>query len=155
MSIIFLTSASIISVYLVFTAAKKFLPAKICAICAAVSLTWTGLLIGYFLNWHNNTLIIGILMGGSVVGLMYKTGNYFYTNQLKNFWLARLLIIVFGFLSVNFIITKQRGAFSTVIILAIISGFVFLFFVKDKKSPALADDSAKKTLQKNMEHCCD
>ena len=155
MPIIFLTFASIIAIYLILTLAGKFLPIKICSICASVAATWLWLLIGYWLNWHANVLIIGILMGGSVAGLMYKTSHYFAVNNLKNFWLARLLIITFGFLGVNFILTKQWSAFSTVIILATISGFLFLFFVKGKKPPEPISEANKKTLEDNMKHCCD
>lgn len=94
-------------------------------------------------------------MGGSVAGLMYKIGNYFYINKLNNFWLARLLVIVFGFLGVYYVLTNQWGAFSTVAIAAIIAGFVFLFFVKNKKSAEPISEESKKSLEKNMEHCCD
>ena len=86
---------------------------------------------------------------------MYKTGQYFAENNLKNFSLARILIIIFGFLGVNFALTKQWGAFSTVIILAIISGFLFLFFVKEKKSAEPISEEGKKALEDNMKHCCD
>ena len=155
MPILFLTFASIIAIYLTLTAAKKFLPIKICQICASVAATWLWLLLTYWLGWHANLLIIGILMGGSVVGLMYKTGQYFAENNLKNFSVARLLIIVFGFLGVYFALAKQWGEFSTIVILAIMAGFLFLFFVKNKKPSAPINDADKKNLEDNMKNCCD
>ena len=45
---------------------------KICALCLAVSSTWIVLLIAYYKSEIMiDPLILGVLMGGSVVGLMY------------------------------------------------------------------------------------
>lgn len=156
MSIIFLALASIIVLYFVFTFSRQFLPIKICAICAAVMLTWLWLLVAYFLNWHDNLFVPGIMMGGSVVGIMYKTEKYFQQKQLTNFWLVRLLIIVLGFLSVYLTVTEQWNALLTATLLAILAGFGMLFLVKEKKSPAMAADTKpEQELKEKMEHCCD
>jgi len=44
---------------------------KICALCGAVSATWIVLLVMFYTGIFNNPIILGILMGGSVVGTMY------------------------------------------------------------------------------------
>ncbi len=94
-------------------------------------------------------------MGGSVVGIMYKTEKYFQKKQLTNFWLIRLLIIVFGFLGVYLTLTEQWGTLTTVAMLAVIIGFLTLFFVKEQKTPIAVGEEHKKTLKEKMEHCCD
>lgn len=130
-------------------------PIKICAICASVSLTWLGLLLGYFLGWHDNLLFLGIMMGGSVVGLMYKTEGYFRIKGWKNFWLLRIGIIIFGFLGVYLFLKESWDGFILVTVLAILFGFFNLFFIKEKQSLLPQDQSAKKKLKERLEHCCD
>jgi len=44
---------------------------KICALCGAVSSTWIVLLVMFYVGIFNNPVLLGILMGGSVVGAMY------------------------------------------------------------------------------------
>ena len=75
---------------------KKVVGKKICAICAAVSLTWLGLLLLKLLGVQVDLLVIAILMGQSVVGLMTKLEEYFEKKTLKKFWLVRILIITGG-----------------------------------------------------------
>lgn len=44
---------------------------KLCAICAAISTTWIGLLALWFWGIEVDLLAVAMLMGGSAVGLMY------------------------------------------------------------------------------------
>ena len=44
---------------------------KICALCAAISTTWIVLLVMLYVGIFNNPILLGILMGGSIVGAMY------------------------------------------------------------------------------------
>ena len=155
MSIVFISLGAIVVLYFLTALSPSFLSKKICAICAAVSITWIGLLVGYFLKWHDNIMIIGILMGGSVVGIMSKMEKYFQKKQLANFWLVRLLIIIFGFLGVYLTLTAQWSTLATVAVLAVIIGFLTLFFVKEQKPIVVVGEEQKKTLKEKMEHCCD
>lgn len=150
MPLIFLTLLAIIILYFLFA----LLPTKICAICAAVSLTWISLLAAYFLGWHNDLLITGILMGGSIVGIMYKAEGYFKNKNLNNFWLVRILIIIFGFGSVYFLLSEEWNKLIFILILAILAGFFNLFFIKEKKENSQQSGLNKK-LKERLEHCCD
>ena len=94
-------------------------------------------------------------MGGSVVGMMYKTEKYFQKKQLANFWLVRLLIIIFGFLGVYLTLTEQWNTLLTVAVLGVIIGFSTLFFIKEQKATTAVGEEQKKTLKDKMEHCCD
>lgn len=50
---------------------RKITSVKICAICFAVGCTWLVLIFLYFTKGNIDPLILGILMGGSIVGAMY------------------------------------------------------------------------------------
>lgn len=62
---------SITVFFLVFLVAKGITGRKICAICAGVSATWIIFLILYRLGHVSDPLLIGILMGESVIGIFY------------------------------------------------------------------------------------
>tara|TARA_Y100001958_G_C21101391_1_gene451233 strand:- start:151 stop:588 length:438 start_codon:yes stop_codon:yes gene_type:complete len=55
----------------IFIALRSIFSLKICALCASVSLTWITLLFLFYLGYEINPVFVGILMGGSVVGVMY------------------------------------------------------------------------------------
>lgn len=77
---------------------KKAFGFKLCAICSACSLTWiTLLLFRQFKVIEIDNTLIGVLMGGSVVGIMFELQEYFKKNNIKRFWIIRLLEIISGF----------------------------------------------------------
>ncbi len=61
----------ITTLFVLYVALRFILKLKICALCAAVSTTWLGLLGIKLFGFDIDPLIIGILMGGSAVGIMY------------------------------------------------------------------------------------
>jgi len=63
-----------IYLFFVFTGEniKKITKIKICALCAAVLLTWVTLLILKFLGYNIDILIIGILVGQCIMGITCK-----------------------------------------------------------------------------------
>ncbi len=44
---------------------------KLCALCLAVSMTWAGLLIAYWIGVFHDTALLGLLMGSTVLGIFY------------------------------------------------------------------------------------
>lgn len=146
MTLVLLTLLAIIILYFVVALS----PIKLCAICTAVSLSWVGLLIAYFLGWHDNLLWLGILMGGSLVGLMYKMEQYFKKKKLTNYWLIRIAIIAFGFLSVYLFLSAEWDKLILVIVAIILFSFFSLFFIKTEK-----DASKRRPLKDRLDHCCD
>jgi len=44
---------------------------RFCVLCAAISITWIGLLLLYWTGLFNNSLFIGVLMGESAAGLFF------------------------------------------------------------------------------------
>lgn len=62
---------SLPALFILFIALRSIFNIKICALCAAVSTTWILLLALLYTGKEIDPILIGILMGGSAVGLMY------------------------------------------------------------------------------------
>lgn len=103
---IFYIIISIFVLFFIFTLIKDFIydktKLKICAICAAVSLTWVSLIILKLIGYTIDKLILGILMGQSIVGIMYYIEKKMKNKLLLSF--SRLFIIAFGTLIVYYVI---------------------------------------------------
>ena len=93
---------SIILFYFLFALLKDFIyrviKIKICAICGAVSLTWIILLILKFIGYEIESLLLGILLGQSVVGIMYYLEDKIKNKLTLSF--VRLSTILIGTLVV-------------------------------------------------------
>ncbi len=50
---------------------KKVTKIRLCALCSAVAITWLGLLVLYWLDQFDNTMLIALLIGQSVLGIYY------------------------------------------------------------------------------------
>lgn len=59
------------TLFILFIALRSIFKMHICALCAAVSTTWILLLALLYTGKEIDPILIGILMGGSAVGLMY------------------------------------------------------------------------------------
>lgn len=153
---------SIIILYFLFALGsktiKKIVGKKICAICVAVSLTWFSLLVLKWLGFKIDPLVIAILMGQSIVGIMYKLEEYFQKKELRKFWLVRILIIGGGTLLVYWLLNEAYF----MVFLCLLVGFFLLAFVwpmilkKDSKKQggSKAYQKATSGLEKKMEDCC-
>lgn len=86
----------IVSLFIFFLIAKEFLSSrykdKVCVICFSVSTTWIILLILNYLDYFQNTLIIALFMGQSVLGLFYILENRI-KEEFKLFLLPILLTL--------------------------------------------------------------
>lgn len=161
---IFHTLASITVLYFLLAflskTIKKIVGKKICAICAAVSLTWLGLLFLWLAGLNIDPLIIAILMGQSIVGIMYKAEEYFKQKKLKKFWLVRILIITLGTLFVYLLLKKIWFTLLILIALAFPIALILwlMIFAEGEKGEAKkTSKSFKKAvldLEKMMEDCC-
>lgn len=60
-------SGLFLAVLAVRHAARK----SICALCAAVALTWLGLFLAYKLGRFDDTVLLSLLMGQSITGIFY------------------------------------------------------------------------------------
>ncbi|MDP3880770.1 MAG: hypothetical protein Q8Q32_01125 [bacterium] len=57
--------------FLLFLLLRAVFSLKVCAICAAVSGSWIVLLLLFYFGFGVDAVLIAILLGGSIVGLMY------------------------------------------------------------------------------------
>ncbi|MBS3146565.1 hypothetical protein J4471_02605 [Candidatus Woesearchaeota archaeon] len=103
---IFYILLSITILFFIFVLLKDFihkvLKIKICAICAAVGLTWIALIVLSLIGYAIDRLILGILMGQSVVGIMYSIEKKI--NNKLVLTLSKLLTILFGTLIIYYVI---------------------------------------------------
>lgn len=134
---------------------------KICAICAAVSLTWLSLLVLWLAGLKIEPIIIAILMGQSIVGIMYKSEEYFKKRELSKFWLVRILMITLGTLLVYFLLKQLWTLFTTIVGLSLFLALILgrlIFQSKQKpvgrKRRGKNYQKAISELEKMMEDCC-
>ena len=62
---------AITALFALFVGLRSLFNLKICALCGAVSVTWIVLLVMFYAGIFSDTILLGILIGGSVVGVMY------------------------------------------------------------------------------------
>lgn len=90
----------LLSSFLLALAIRTVTGLKICALCASVTLTWLLLLMVQVSRGGVDPILLALLMGGSVVGLMYyissKVPERYHVVKfaflITLFWLLRLLI---------------------------------------------------------------
>jgi hypothetical protein len=61
----------IVVLFALFIVLRSIFSLKVCALCGAVSLTWIVLLVLLYLDYEINPVLTGLLMGGSIVGVLY------------------------------------------------------------------------------------
>jgi len=126
----------------VFVTLRSVSPFRACALCAAVSLSWIALLARFYLGYTGDPLLIGILMGGSVVGVLYLLGEKL-PERLHLFKLPFFLTLI---VSVYFTLTKTIF-FDSALVVGIIWLSAFVLYVGRNK------EGIKAFSQKIIE-CC-
>ncbi|MEK7669200.1 MAG: hypothetical protein AAB350_01225 [Patescibacteria group bacterium] len=142
-----ITIVSIFIIGLLIWLANRFLPFKICPICAGVSGTWIWLMIGYFLGYQINLVIPSMLMGGSVVGLAFQLGEKL--GRGKSLILWKTLFMPAGFVLAYSILFKEWLLFSAALIFLLVIAFLFL-----SKNEKKSDRQVVEELKKKMDNCC-
>ncbi|MBI4140833.1 hypothetical protein HY485_03265 [Candidatus Woesearchaeota archaeon] len=116
---------SIIVLFFVLLGVKELLPARfkkfVCALCGAVVLTWLGLLFASY----SDTVVIALLMGGSVVGITYVVSEKFPLFRLPVF--LTLLFVAYSVIKLSF------DARSVVLIVLLWVLFTAVFLYKNNK----------------------
>ncbi len=121
------------------------LPFNLCAICVAVSVTWLLLLCLWLMGEPVSLVSIGILMGMSLVGIMYKLEVFYEKNRIRNFWFVRWVLIVGGFYFVSQLLAQEWSFASFLFIVSFFAIIVAsLLFQRVKRSHAI----------KRLDDCC-
>ena len=105
------------------TLAKRF-NKKICVICVSVFLTWLFLLILYYMNFYENTIILSILIGQSTLGIFYL----FEKISRKEFTVFRLPFLLTLILIATSLIKIQEDLFYSIIFIMILWATFTLFY---------------------------
>jgi hypothetical protein len=163
------TTLGILVLFLVFVFLRKIiqkkLKLKICAICAAVGLTWITLLILKWSGFLIDNLLIGILMGESIVGIMYLFEKKIKEAKKENLLWLKVFIILIGTSLVYLLLSEFYGLGFWILLLI---SFVFLIYilismkssVRKKNKWVVEHKYGKfskeiKKLEEKFEHCCD
>lgn len=134
---------SITIIYSIVWGINKIRVKKFCPICAGVSITWLWLLIALFFGYHFDTLLIGILMGASVVGLMYKLETTVWAHAFA----------AVGFAAVYFLLNQNWLWFGISLVLTVTLGI----WQKPRKVILPTErviNSKAKEIEKKLEECC-
>ncbi|MEK6886336.1 MAG: hypothetical protein AABW88_00740 [Nanoarchaeota archaeon] len=100
----------------------KIIKKDFCAICASVSLTWIGLLVLYWSNLFNNTVILALLIGESIVGTFYLVE----AKVRKEFTLFRLPFLL-TLIVIGYSLIEIPSDLRKIIIFIIILWMIFIF----------------------------
>lgn len=154
-------------------AVKKITGYKLCAICSACSTTWISLLVLRQLNLVEvENSLIAVLAGGSVVGIMFELQEYFKKNNIKRFWIVRLMVIIIGF-HLAYALAIWKVSMILIGLLGVLISFGIIIMFKrtnNKKTHAKASSKSQvadnqeiseqekqdaiKKLEKSLEDCC-
>lgn len=117
------------ALFIAFVVARGF-GLKVCAVCAAVSTAWLGLLALFVLGKEVDPLMIGVLMGGSVVGITYLLQEKLPEDyQLFTYpFIVTLFSLVYLLLAD---VRTERGAY--LLLAAIWMLFITLFVLRGNK----------------------
>ncbi len=124
-------------------AIKSIVKKEFCVICTAISITWITLLALYLAKAYNDALLIGILMGQSIVGVFYLLESKV-REELKIFRLPFILTLT---LIAYSLLSKTINMPNLMILLAITWAITFIIYIY-RNSPKV-NSVAKKMLE-----CC-
>ncbi len=145
MSGVFYIFAAITAVFFFLLVAKGLLArkARLCLICASVSLTWVTLLVLYKNGYFDDAIILGMLMGQSIVGIFYLLEGKL-DEKFHLFKVPFLLTLTFAFYSL--VVFPEDFLKAAVLLGALWAVFTLLFFYRNNK--------VAKGLVKRMLECC-
>ncbi len=143
--------ASILLITLIAWVLNKKLSINICPICVGVFLTWVGIFVASVFNILSSSfyqLPIAILMGGTVVGLMYKLEKHI---KIKFILIWKIIFVIIGFFIVyNLVI---RDWLASIIGIFLITTITFLF-KKIIQTKSLKRLESLKDIKEKMKNCC-
>lgn len=100
---------------------------KFCALCGTVLITWLVLLIPFYLKNSIDPVLVGLLMGGSVVGGMYLLEAKL-PEKYHLFKLPYYLTLV----SVGYLLLTKEFLFELMLVVVFVWVFAVLIFVAGK-----------------------
>ena len=138
----------------IFLLVKKAWLSSICPICLGVSLTWltlTALMLVGFLPTTFYLLPTAILMGGTVVGVVYQGEKKF---KVMRSFTPKMVVLITGFVSTYLLLTNMNWL--TLIAAALILiPLGYLFFLRSPQATAgVENPETIRDLENKMKDCC-
>src|SRR3989338_9010508 len=116
--------------FLVFLFLKSILRKEWCTLCLAVSMTWIGLLMLYKIGIFEDSILIGLLIGQSVVGILYVIEKRM-NQKLRIFLLPVLLTLTtLGYVLLSL---PEKGIAIVLFLLGVWALFSLLYFYQNNK----------------------
>lgn len=146
LSMIFYSMLAIILLFFIILLIKHLLGERsrsVCAICTAVTITWTSLLALYYMGMFENSAIFSILMGSTILGLYYVAEN----KAPENLRVFRLPFYITLFLTAYLAVAKAIDAYAISLAAIIWVVFIAIYILRNTKSSI-------RTLFRKIVECC-
>ena len=147
-----ITIVSILIISVAVLVIRRIWPSfRLCPICAGVSGTWLWLLLLHYLNYQIDPVILGLLMGGSVVGIAYQLAGKIRPGKIM-VW--KILFIPAGF-SLAYGLVYLYWTYlvlSAAVILSLLSIFIVWPILGGVYSKS--NDQNVEGLEEKMKNCC-
>lgn len=142
------TAASIFFFALLAWLFNKILRINICPICAGTASTWIWMLAAHFAGYDIDPIVLGILMGGSVVGVAYLLERNIASPIGAMLW--KMIFIPVGFAAVYGIVKSQW----TLALIAILVLAIAIMFARKQHRMTARDNQKIQELEQKMKRCC-
>lgn len=127
---------------------------KICVVCADVSLTWltlTALMLVGLLPTTFYLLPTAILMGGTVVGIVYQGEKKF---KVMRSLTPKMVVLIIGF-ALAYLLLANMSWLTLIAATLTLIPLGYLFFLRSPQATAdLGSSEAAKELEDKMKDCC-
>ena len=127
---------------------------SLCPICLGVSLTWltlAALMLVGFLPTTFYLLPTAILMGGTVVGVVYQGEKKF---KVMRSFAPKMVVLIIGFVLAHLLLTNMNWL-TLIAATFILIPLGYLFFLKSPQATAGTENSETiRDLEDKMKECC-
>lgn len=133
---------------------KRVWLSSLCPICLGVSLTWltlTALILSGVLLASHFLLPVSILIGGTVVGIIYQGEKKF---KAMHSFLPRTITLIVG-LTLAYIFLENISWLAVIAAIIILTPLAYLFFLSQPQASASRSVPATlRELEDKMKDCC-
>lgn len=148
MILVLITTVSILVLTGLAWIAGRYLRFPVCPICVGVAGTWIGMLGARFVGIAINDVMLGILLGGSVVGIAYQLEKRLPQGRSQLLW--KSLFFPVGFAAAYGIVAANWALAATAA--AVLLALSAMLFLPHRLSET--NDVTVGKLEEQMKKCC-
>lgn len=137
METLLLVLGMIILFFVLFLIIKSISKRKFCVLCASVSCTWLVLLVLLWLGKFNDRLLIALLMGGSIVGILYLLEKKIAEKKVPEKYLLFRLPLYLTMVSLGYLVLRAARPSFIVIITLLMLWLLFMLIFFYQHNPKL------------------